>query len=194
MAGLIGWGWKQYVSLSGPGNVAISVVWGVVAGLAGLCLWILMLEPFLKPNPTPWKPSAFYLRLIAASLLVPVFEELLMRGYVFRVAYQWAIERRTKAENALGKVLAERSINDFVPGAWNLWAVVISSIVFAMGHHMKEWPAAILYGLLMSLLWILRKGSDFLCRGPWDYQFGPRDLRVSHTKMGILVNKRSEPV
>jgi len=157
VAGLIGWGWKQYVSLSGPGNVAISVVWGVVAGLAGLCLWILMLEPFLKPNPTPWKPSAFYLRLIAASLLVPVFEELLMRGYVFRVAYQWAIERRTKAENALGKVLAERSINDFVPGAWNLWAVVISSIVFAMGHHMKEWPAAILYGLLMSLLWILRK-------------------------------------
>ena len=80
-----------------------------------------------------------------------------MRGYVFRVAYQWGVERRAKAENALGKALAERSINDFVPGAWNLWAVVISSVVFAMGHHMNEWLAAILYGLLMSLLWILRK-------------------------------------
>ena len=35
VAGLIGWGWKRYVPLSGPGNVAVSVAWGVVAGLAG---------------------------------------------------------------------------------------------------------------------------------------------------------------
>jgi hypothetical protein len=35
--------------------------------------------------------------------------------------------------------------------------VGISTAAFALGHQVYEWPAAIAYGLLMSVLYIIRK-------------------------------------
>jgi len=40
---------------------------------------------------------------------------------------------------------------------WCVPAVLISSIVFAAGHTVPEWPAALAYGILISILWIIRK-------------------------------------
>ena len=44
-----------------------------------------------------------------------------------------------------------------MPGAWNMAAISISTIAFAAGHMLAEWPAAIVYSILISILWIIRK-------------------------------------
>ena len=89
--------------------------------------------------------------------MVPVFEELLMRGYIFRVAYQWEEQRKINKEKAFDIALHNQTINDFDPGAWNMPAILVSTAAFTLGHQIQEWPAAILYGILMVLLWIKRK-------------------------------------
>ena len=80
-----------------------------------------------------------------------------MRGFVFRLAFQWGEAKRQKEDMPLQVALDEKTINDVPPGAWSWTAVVISTIVFASGHHFYEWPAAIVFSLLMTYLWILRK-------------------------------------
>jgi len=55
------------------------------------------------------------------------------------------------------ETLDNANISTVRPGEWSVLAVVISSIVFAAGHTIPEWPAAIAYGLLISILWIIRK-------------------------------------
>jgi len=100
---------------------------------------------------------SFFMRLFASTLLVPVFEELLMRVYVFRLAHQWYVERKTNTHDAYKKVVHEKSPNEFKPGDWNLFAIIFSTTIFTLGHQVIEWPSAIVYGLLMALLWILRK-------------------------------------
>ena len=151
------WAWRRYVPFTGPNGTFLSVIWGLPAGIAGTVIWILMLKPFVAAEPNGWSNSAFYLRLCAATLLVPVFEELLMRGYIFRLAYQWDMERKKKKDNALYRALHDRCINNFESGAWSITAILISTIAFTLGHQIVEWPAAFLYGLLMTLLWIKRK-------------------------------------
>ena len=113
--------------------------------------------PFVEPERSPWNDFSFFARIAAATLLVPVFEELLMRCFVFRVAHQWVVERKNNAENAFEKVIHEKTLNDFKPGEWSPFALFFSSAIFMMGHSLVEWPAAFVYGILIGLLWIVRK-------------------------------------
>lgn len=163
---LLLWFWKYKKSYlpSKLGDVPVdkrrivikTVLRGVSGGIFGCLVWVLLLIPFVATtaNADPWNTNAFILRLITASLIVPVFEELLMRGYVFRFAYQWNEERKKGNKDALNSVLDHSSIHDLPPGAWSVPAVIVSTVVFAMGHHMYEWPAAISYGLIMAFLLI----------------------------------------
>ncbi len=154
----LAWAWKWYISLRGPKSIVGSVSLGIVAGWIGVVLWILLLTPFSASGvKDDWSITAFTLRLLAAGLLVPIFEELLMRGFVFRLALQWGEARRLKKRNPLQFSLDEKDINDVSPGAWSWTAVIISALVFASGHHVYEWPAAITFGFFMAFLWILRK-------------------------------------
>lgn len=155
---LLIWAWKWYFPMLGPRSPLVSIFWGGVVGLVGIVVWIVTLLPFTDPEAAePWSPTAFVLRLLAAGLLVPFVEEILMRGFVFRLAYQWWEGRRSGQEEALAVALDEKSVNDVQPGAWSWMAVIISTLAFASGHHMYEWPAAVLFGLLMAGLWIFRK-------------------------------------
>jgi membrane protease YdiL (CAAX protease family) len=159
---LLYWAWRWYVPLTGPNSPFVSILYGLVTGVLGLGLWIVFYVPFTEPDTTAWSSSGFYLRLLSASLVVPVFEEIAMRGYVFRLALQWDQIRKNKLrkqtlKSSFIKVLDESNISDVRAGSWTVWAVLISSIVFALGHTIPEWPAAIAYGILMSILWILRK-------------------------------------
>ncbi len=159
---LLFWAWKWYLPLTGPKSLAGSFVYGVGFGLAGLVLWCVLYAPFTEPDTTAWSTFGFYLRLISASLVVPVFEEIVIRGYVFRFVLQWDQIIRNKIRKKtinsyLLKVLDESNISAVRPGAWSVPAVVISSIIFAAGHTVPEWPAALAYGLLISILWIIRK-------------------------------------
>lgn len=155
---LLAWSRRWYCGLRGPESPGISVVVGLAAGLVGAVLWIGLLTPFVHQQQIqPWSNGSFVLRLAAAGLLVPVFEELLMRGFIFRLALQWDQARRQGDRQALQTALDERAVNDVGPGEWSWLAIAISTAAFTSGHHLQEWPAAIAFGLLMSLLWVYRK-------------------------------------
>lgn len=155
---LLYWAWKWYVPITGPRKPWGSVFYGIVFGVAGLAVWCLLLAPFIDVSGEPWSGSGFLLRLFSASLIVPVFEELFIRGYVFRAAFQWGVNKKSsKLGTALNETLDNNSINDVIPGAWSLIAISISTIAFTAGHLLVEWPAAIAYSILISILWIIRK-------------------------------------
>jgi CAAX protease family protein len=155
---LIIWAWRWYVPIKGPKSPLISVAFGIGAGFLGVFIWIFLFSPFvyLKENQ-PWSNSAFILRLLSAGLLVPVFEELLIRGFILRFALQWDNARKNNEKDPLHIALDERSISSVGPGAWSWTAIAISTVAFTSGHHLQEWPAAMAFGSLMAWLWILRK-------------------------------------
>ena len=156
--GLLIWGWRWYIPLTGTKPLFSSMLQGGIFGIVGCAAWILLLLPFTEAaEATPWSSSGFALRVFSAGLLVPVFEELMIRGFAFRLALQWDQCRREKIEDPLYTALHERSINDLKPGEWSWAAVIISTLVFMIGHGIPEWPAAIVYGLLMSFLLIRQK-------------------------------------
>jgi hypothetical protein len=107
----LAWAWHRYVPLTGPRSLAFSLVVGALTGLAGTVLWVKLLTPFAGGDAEPWSKVSFGLRLAAAGLVVPVFEELLMRGYVLRVALQWDRTRATVGTtDAIGEAFENQSI------------------------------------------------------------------------------------
>jgi membrane protease YdiL (CAAX protease family) len=155
--GALTWAWHRYVPLRGPRGTLGSAAVGTLAGLVGCILWVVLLVPLAPTDRPAWSPEAFALRLLAAGLLVPLFEELLMRGYLLRLAVLWDRARRQGHHQPLSLALDQRSIADVEPGGWTPLAVVISVAAFTLGHTTPEWPAAALYGLLMTGLWIIRR-------------------------------------
>ena len=154
---LLAWGWRWFPRLTGPRSPLASLGVGAAAGLVGTALWVALLWPFVEQGGTAWTGLAFGLRLTAAGLVVPVFEELLMRGYFLRVALQWDQARREGAKDALLAALDGRSLLDVEAGAWSPWAATISTAAFTLGHDFVEWPACVAYGLLMIWLWAVRR-------------------------------------
>jgi len=128
-----------------------------LAGLGGAYIWVVLLRPFVDPAGEPYSDAAFVLRLAAAGLLVPIFEEMLTRGYILRLVVQWDKLRKKGSGDAIGEALNSCSIADAAPGEVTLWAIVISTVGFTVGHTVPEWPAAVAYGLLMAGLWMTRK-------------------------------------
>lgn len=158
VSALLLWARRWYAPLRGPNNPVASVLWGIAVGIIGCAVWLLLLWPFVDPfGGEKWQLSGFFLRLTAASLIVPVFEELFIRGYVLMVALQWDQARRSQVAQPLATALDQRCLSDETPGSWSLWAVIISTIAFALGHHVYEWPATLFYSALMVGLWIIRK-------------------------------------
>jgi hypothetical protein len=155
--GIMMWAWQWYKPLRGPRSSVISIATGVLVGILGTVLWILLITPFVKGGATHWGNPAFYLRLAAATFIVPVFEELLMRGYVFYFVLQWDQARRKGAPSAFDDTLHDATIDEVRTVCWNMPATILSTIVFTLGHQVAEWPAAFAYGLLMAFLLILRK-------------------------------------
>lgn len=154
---LLLWARRWFCDVRGPRPVAGSVAWGIAAGIFGAALWVGLLAPFVPAEGAQeWTPLAFWLRFAAAAALVPVFEELMMRGFVFRLALHWGRERRQGSAAPLQAALDEGSVNEVRPGEWSWTAVLVSTAVFAAGHGMAEWPAAVAYGLLMCGLWVWR--------------------------------------
>ncbi len=153
---LLLWFWRWYAPITGPKSTPISVLYGIIFGIVGTILWIMMLKPFAAEGAKSWGNLDIFIRIIASSLLVPIFEELLMRVYIFRLSYQWSVARK-KTKNALENALQDKNINNFEPGAWNVTAILVSTLAFTLGHRINEFPAAALYGLLMIFLWIKRK-------------------------------------
>jgi CAAX prenyl protease-like protein len=151
------WAWRWYIPLTGPKNALGSICYGSICGIAGMAAWVLLTAPFAPASNGPWDNWAFALRLISATAIVPVFEELLMRGYVFRLAYQWDCLRKVDRKNAFHTAFFEKSIDDLEAVPWSIPAIALCSMAFAAGHQLWEWPAALFYGALMCALNIIRK-------------------------------------
>lgn len=161
--GLLAWGWRWYLPLTGSSSFSAALLPGILYGIAGCVLWIGLLLPFTDPgSASPWSPSGFALRVLSAGFLVPVFEELMIRGYAFRLALQWDQCRRQQREDPLSTALHDRTINEVRPEEWSWRAVGISTLVFMIGHAYAEWPAAIAYGLLMAFV-LIRHRSLAAC-------------------------------
>ena len=155
---LLLWARRWYCTLTGPKSLTGSLLTGTGAGVIGVILWIALLSPFTTAaNSTPWSFLGFLLRLFCAGLLVPFFEEIMMRGFIFRLALQWDTARKKRSGESLQTLLDEHSVNEVKPGQWSWLAVIISTLFFAAGHAMYEWPAALSFGLLMAFLWVYRK-------------------------------------
>lgn len=172
---LLYWAWKWYVPVTGPKKISGSIFYGIVFGIAGLAVWCLLMAPFIEVPGESWDKSAFFLRLFSASLIVPVFEELFIRGYIFRVALQWDINRKDKTiVSPLNETLDNNDIKDVMPGQWSMMAIGISTIAFTAGHLFMEWPAAIAYSILISILWIIRKDllSCMIAHGTTNFFLG----------------------
>ena len=140
--------------LRGPGSAAGSIAIGALAGLAGLALWLALLLAFAsRSEPVEaWTPTAFTLRLFAAAVLVPLIEELLMRGWLLRACIQWQEARSAGSRDPLGDVLDQHSIHQLAPGAWTWTAVALSTLIFAAGHAPGEWPAALAWHTCSSVV------------------------------------------
>ncbi|VFQ44352.1 CPBP family glutamic-type intramembrane protease [Desulfoluna butyratoxydans] len=150
--------WRRYIPLTGPKSIGISMLWGAMAGLFGCALWVGLSIPFAPQDiHAPWTPRAFFLRLAAATLLVPVFEEYLLRGYFFRLALQWQRAKKKGSHSPLSEALDDCNVAEIAPGDWSLSAIFLSSLLFALGHRPFEWSAALVYGVLLSVVWIRRK-------------------------------------
>jgi CAAX prenyl protease-like protein len=149
---------KRFQPIAGPRPVAGSVLVGAVAGLLGVLLWIALVLPFQDATAgEAFGAPAFALRVAAATLVVPLAEELLFRGYLLGLVTQWQQARRDGAADAVSVALDRRSVQRIEPGAWTALAVLVSSAAFALGHSTAQWAAAFAYGLLMAGLWILRR-------------------------------------
>ncbi len=153
----LAWAWRRYPKLRGPRGAAGSAATGLLAGALGMVLWVVLISPFAPPHAAPMSAAAVGLRLLAVTLLVPLFEEVLMRGYVLRLTLQWEEARRAGAQDPLAEVLDQRSILEVEPGAWTTMAVGVSTLLFTLGHSPHEWVAALAYGVLMAALWVRRR-------------------------------------
>lgn len=148
---------NRFQRISGPNSKLASVAVGVVAGVFGVLLWVALLVPFQDPSAgEPFTMVAFLLRLAAATLVVPLAEELLFRGYVLGIVTQWRTAQIARESDPIGVTLDKLSVHEIAPGAWTVVAVLVSSAAFAMGHGPAQWVAAFGYGILMAGLWIAR--------------------------------------
>jgi len=157
VAGLLAWGWKRYAPLRGPRSAAASIALGMLAGGVGTALWVGLAWPFIGPGGEPWSDPDWAMRALGSTALPPLFEELLMRGWLLGVTVQWERARRQGLSRPLDVALDERSIWSLEPGAWTPLALGLSTAVFAFGHAPGHWPAAVAYGLWMCGLWIARR-------------------------------------
>ncbi|GAB4243421.1 MAG: CAAX prenyl protease-related protein [Candidatus Methylacidiphilales bacterium] len=91
VAGLIGWGWKRFPKMR-PERLGGSIL----VGVAGFVLWV-GLDPILVQHPEPrggfdpWSVSSgavavalVIIRILGASLVVPIMEEVFWRGCLMR--------------------------------------------------------------------------------------------------------------
>jgi membrane protease YdiL (CAAX protease family) len=156
VGGALAFFWPRMLPFRGPRAAGPSIALGAAAGLAGAALWLGLRAPFAQPDAPPWSDAAWAARALGATLLPPLIEEPLFRGWALRVGVLYSRARTAGDPAPLGRALDRSDLAAVEPGAWTPLAVLASSLLFAAGHHPGEWLAACAYGALMCALWIAR--------------------------------------
>ena len=144
VGGLLLWWWREYGELTRQNRpTAGELGLAIVVGLAVFGLWIMLDAPWMVLG----EPSAHFVpidaagalvwplvavRLIGASLVVPVMEELFWRSFVMR----WV-------QSAVFEAVDPRRVG--------VRAIVLSTFVFVLAHTL--WLAAAVAGLAYALLY-----------------------------------------
>jgi len=152
----LAWAWPRLLPLRGPGSFRLSLAAGLIAGVVGVAVWIALMTPFVGEGEV-WDTRGWWLRVVAAVLIVPIFEEQLMRGFLLRFGTQWGEARRTDSKDAFGDAFDKQSIFDLPAGKVTLFGAVLSIVLFTVGHHTTEWAASVAYGALMVWLYAWRR-------------------------------------
>ena len=142
--------WKHYDELSFKGINAQTILLSLLVGAVVFALWInLDLEFAKQGKDEPYDPTllpvTFYytfitIRLIGASIVVPVFEELFWRSFILRYIIN----------------------TDFASvklATFTLPSFIISSVLFGLEHNL--WLAGIVAGFFYNLL--LYKTKNLFC-------------------------------
>ncbi len=137
------------------------------ACLAATGIWIVALRfslamPFwssqlLESHAAVGLSLPWMLRAVGSTLLVPIFEELFCRAYLGEFFHF----TRTGAEGFSSR-LAQRWDDSAQPSygpSLSRLSIIGSTLLFALGHDMSAWPAAVLYFLFTT--WVYAKTRSF---------------------------------
>ena len=146
VAGLLAYYWRSYGELVRQNLPdARETGWAVVVGIAVFAIWVQLDAPWMQLGSATasfvpldadgrliW--PLIVLRLIGATLVVPVMEELFWRSFLMRWVQHPGFERVD-------------------PQTVGVKAIVVSTFVFTLAHTL--WLAAVIAGLAYA--WLYRK-------------------------------------
>jgi len=143
--------WRHYKELAPIKPGFISLITALLIGGGVFILWINMDWPFATMgSPDVYDPNllpaglmyAFIaIRIIGASIVVPIFEELFWRSFILRY-------------------IISPDFTSVRIGAFTLSSFIISSVLFGLEHHL--WLAGIAAGVLYNLL-LYRTKNLYYC-------------------------------
>jgi CAAX prenyl protease-like protein len=163
VGGVAVWAWKKLTP----------ILWEKVAGACGVGLLVFVLWVVLDPwvverageqggfdawrwsAAWPWSPAWLIgFRLVGATLVVPVMEELFWRGFLMRY-----LEREDFQKEPLGRYTPK--------GFWG------TTLAFTLAHG-AEWPLALMAGLLFGawFVWSRSLGSVILAHAVCNLALG----------------------
>jgi membrane protease YdiL (CAAX protease family) len=90
-----------------------------------------------------WIPGILALRLFGYALVTPIFEELFIRGFVMRIADVWE---------------SDRDFRDEPLARYSLRSLLVTTVVFCLGHVPWEWWVCVPW-IVLSSLWFYRRRS-----------------------------------
>ena len=126
----------------------------VLAGLALTALWVApyLWIPALRPEPGGEFDPAMAgeslvglilgIRLFGYAIVTPIFEEIFIRNFVMRLSDVWE---------------TERDFRDVPLAQYTVRSLLISSVVFTLGHVPWEWWVCMPWVVLSSLWFYHRK-------------------------------------
>lgn len=126
----------------------------VLVGLGLTVVWFVpyWLFPGLRPEPggefnpamagEALVPTILALRMFGYALVTPLFEELFIRDFVMRIADVWD---------------SERDFRDQPLARYTLRSLVVTTVVFSLGHVPWEWWVCVPWVVLSSLWFYYRK-------------------------------------
>lgn len=130
-------------------------------------------EPHLFMQMSPsLKWMSLSLRLLGMSLLVPLFEELFIRSLLLRSFHsfkqvaigmiQWGQDIPVIGDWLMHTNIAQRAdahdlpfakmFNQTALGTLSLTGITLSTLIFTLGHNMRDWPSAIACGICYCIL------------------------------------------
>lgn len=158
-----------------PFGVVVAVLW-VVIGQWMVATWpdqFASTERHLFDEMSPpVRIASLCLRVFGMSLLVPLFEEMFIRSLLLRALhngrlvmiglFQLACDLPLIGDHLIHTDMAERAQTHgpvfekmFLQtplGQLSVFGVGASTVLFTLGHGMRDWPAAILCGVLYCVL------------------------------------------